>query len=40
MLNRLALLLRVAQEAVSRATRKVPVKAIIVGLDGEIRREI
>ena len=32
-------LLRLAQEAVSRATRKVPVKAIIVALDGEIRRE-
>jgi NAD-dependent dihydropyrimidine dehydrogenase PreA subunit len=30
-------LLLLAQEAVSRATRKVPVKAIIVGLDGEIR---
>jgi ferredoxin len=32
-------LLRLAQEAVSRATRKVPVKAIIVALDGEIREE-
>jgi NAD-dependent dihydropyrimidine dehydrogenase PreA subunit len=32
-------LLRLAQDAVSRATRKVPVKAIIVGIDGEIRRE-
>jgi hypothetical protein len=32
-------LLRLAQEAVSRATRKVPVKAIIVALDGEIQRE-
>jgi hypothetical protein len=32
-------LLRLAQEAVSRAKRKVPVKAIIVALDGEIRRE-
>jgi hypothetical protein len=32
-------LLRLAQEAVARATRKVPVKAIIVALDGEIRRE-
>jgi NAD-dependent dihydropyrimidine dehydrogenase PreA subunit len=32
-------LLRVAQDAVARAQRKVPVKAVIVGLDGEIRRE-
>jgi ferredoxin len=32
-------LLRLAKEAVSRATRKVPVKAIIVALDGEIRKE-
>lgn len=32
-------LLRIAQEAVSRATRKVPIKAVVVGLDGEIRRE-
>jgi NAD-dependent dihydropyrimidine dehydrogenase PreA subunit len=32
-------LLRLAQEAVSRATRKVPIKTIVVGLDGEIRRE-
>jgi ferredoxin len=32
-------LLRLAQEAVSRATRKVPVKAIIVALDGEIQRD-
>jgi ferredoxin len=32
-------LLRVAQDAVARATRKVPVKAIVVGLDGELRRE-
>ena len=32
-------LLRVARDAVERAGRKVPIKAIIVGLDGEIRRE-
>jgi NAD-dependent dihydropyrimidine dehydrogenase PreA subunit len=32
-------LLRVAQEAVARATRKVPIKAIVVALDGEIRKE-
>jgi ferredoxin len=32
-------LLRVAQDAVARAQRKVPVKAVVVGLDGEIRRE-
>lgn len=32
-------LLRLAQEAVSRSTRKVPIKAIIVALDGEIRKE-
>ena len=32
-------LLRVAHDAVARAERKVPVKAIIIGLDGEIRRE-
>jgi NAD-dependent dihydropyrimidine dehydrogenase PreA subunit len=32
-------LLRLAQEAVSKATRKVPIKAIIVGLDGAIRKE-
>jgi ferredoxin len=32
-------LLRVAQEAVARAGRKVPVKALVVGLDGELRRE-
>jgi NAD-dependent dihydropyrimidine dehydrogenase PreA subunit len=32
-------LLRVTQDAVARADRKVPIKAIIVGLDGEIRRE-
>ena len=32
-------LLRLTQEAVSRAKRKVPIKAIIVALDGEIRQE-
>jgi hypothetical protein len=32
-------LLRVAQDAVARAQRKVPVKVVVVGLDGEIRRE-
>jgi NAD-dependent dihydropyrimidine dehydrogenase PreA subunit len=32
-------LLRVAQDAVARASRKVPVKAMVVGLDGELRRE-
>jgi NAD-dependent dihydropyrimidine dehydrogenase PreA subunit len=32
-------LLRLAQEAVARATRKVPIKVIVVALDGEIRRE-
>jgi NAD-dependent dihydropyrimidine dehydrogenase PreA subunit len=32
-------LVRVAQDAVARAGRKVPIKTIVVGLDGEIRRE-
>jgi NAD-dependent dihydropyrimidine dehydrogenase PreA subunit len=32
-------LLKLAQTAVSRATRKVPIKVIVVGLDGEMRRE-
>lgn len=32
-------LLRMAQEALARATRKVPIKTVIVGLDGEIRKE-
>jgi len=32
-------LLRLAQEAAGRATRKVPIKTVVVGLDGEIRRE-
>jgi NAD-dependent dihydropyrimidine dehydrogenase PreA subunit len=32
-------LLRLAQQAVARASHKVPIKAIVVGLDGEIRRE-
>jgi hypothetical protein len=32
-------LLRLAREAVARAERNIPVKAIIVGINGEIRRE-
>jgi NAD-dependent dihydropyrimidine dehydrogenase PreA subunit len=32
-------LLRLAQQAVERATRKIPIKTIVVGIDGEIRRE-
>jgi NAD-dependent dihydropyrimidine dehydrogenase PreA subunit len=32
-------LLRLTQEAVGRATRKVPIKAVVVGIDGEIRKE-
>ena len=32
-------LLRLAQQAVARASHKVPIKTIVVGLDGEIRRE-
>jgi hypothetical protein len=32
-------LLRLAQEAVSRASRKVPVKCMVVGLQGEILQE-
>jgi NAD-dependent dihydropyrimidine dehydrogenase PreA subunit len=32
-------LLRLAQTAVARAERKVPIQAIIVGIDGEVRRE-
>jgi len=32
-------LLRVAHDAVARAQRKVPVKAVVIGLDGELRRE-
>ena len=32
-------LLRMAQTAVARATRKVPIKAVVVGVDGEIRKE-
>jgi hypothetical protein len=32
-------LLRLAQTALERATRKVPLKAIVVGVDGQIRRE-
>ena len=32
-------LLRVAQDAVARAGRKVPIQTIVIGLDGEVRRE-
>ena len=32
-------LLRTVQTAVERATRKVPIKAVVVGVDGEIRKE-
>ena len=32
-------LLRMAQKAAENATRKVPIKAVIVGVDGEIRKE-
>jgi NAD-dependent dihydropyrimidine dehydrogenase PreA subunit len=32
-------LLRLAQQAMARASHKVPIKTIVVGLDGEIRRE-
>lgn len=32
-------LLRMAQKAVENASRKVPVKAVVVGVDGEIRKE-
>jgi ferredoxin len=32
-------LLRLAQQAVARASHKVPIKTTVVGLDGEIRRE-
>ena len=32
-------LLRTAQQALERATRKVPLKVIVVGVDGAIRRE-
>lgn len=32
-------LLRMAQTAAERATRKVPIKAVVVGVDGEIRKE-
>jgi len=32
-------LLRMAQTAAQRATRKVPIKAVVVGVDGEIRKE-
>ncbi len=32
-------LLRMAQQALARAQRKVPLKVIVVGIDGEIRKE-
>jgi NAD-dependent dihydropyrimidine dehydrogenase PreA subunit len=32
-------LLRLAQAAVARSTRKVPIKAVVVGIDGDIRSE-
>lgn len=32
-------LLRMTQTAAERATRKVPIKAVVVGVDGEIRKE-
>jgi hypothetical protein len=32
-------LLRTAQMAAQRAARKVPIKAVVVGVDGEIRQE-
>lgn len=32
-------LLRMVQTAAERATRKVPIKAVVVGVDGEIRKE-
>lgn len=32
-------LLRMTQKAVENASRKVPVKAVIVGVDGEVRKE-
>ncbi len=32
-------LLRMAQQAVAQATRKVPVKALVVGIDGSIKQE-
>jgi hypothetical protein len=32
-------LLQIAKMATEKATRKVPVKAMVVGLDGEIRSE-
>jgi len=33
-------LLRLAQQAVARAVHKVPIKATVIGLDGESRREM
>jgi hypothetical protein len=32
-------LLALAQQAVAQATRKVPIKAVVVGLQGEILQE-
>jgi NAD-dependent dihydropyrimidine dehydrogenase PreA subunit len=32
-------LLRMAQSAAARATRKVPIKSVVVGVDGEVRKE-
>ncbi len=32
-------LLRIVQEAASRATRKVPIKCVVVGIDGMVRSE-
>ena len=32
-------LVRLAQRAVERAARKVPIKVVVVGVDGELRRE-
>jgi hypothetical protein len=32
-------LVRLAKEAVGRASRKVPIKVVVVGIDGEIRQE-
>jgi hypothetical protein len=33
-------LLRLAQTAVARASHRAPIRAIVVGLDGQIRREV
>jgi NAD-dependent dihydropyrimidine dehydrogenase PreA subunit len=32
-------LLRLAQQAVAKATRTVPIKAVVVGIDGEVQKE-